>query len=381
MQDFVKIAEQVLVSCLGVKKDESVLVITDDTRKEIGEALYQAACDLGCEGLLMVMKEREVSGQEPPKAVAEAMKAADVVIAPTAKSLTHTAARIQAAAAGTRVATMPGITREMFGKGAMTADYQEVEKLTARITDMLTQADKARIEKDGKVLEISLKGRDGVPSPGVYKEPGKCGNLPSGEAYIAPLEDGSEGEMIIDGSMVGIGKLESPLHMKISGGKLREVTGDKSENLGILLKNETNGTLCELGIGTNEAAILNGIILEDEKVEKIGLSLKDDFGALRRRGDFVPGNFIELQDYVHQFGIKDQSLQKIYANLFGQKISKSQRLSNWEADVLSDGQKVYAAIDAWACLKIYNLLEELQDSGDYHLECTTIENIEVVPHE
>ena len=137
MQDFVKIAEQVLVSCLGVKKDESVLVITDDTRKEIGEALYQAACDLGCEGLLMVMKEREVSGQEPPKAVAEAMKAADVVIAPTAKSLTHTAARIQAAAAGTRVATMPGITREMFGKGAMTADYQEVEKLTARITDML----------------------------------------------------------------------------------------------------------------------------------------------------------------------------------------------------------------------------------------------------
>ena len=266
MQDFVKIAEQVLVSCLGVKKDESVLVITDDTRKEIGEALYQAACDLGCEGLLMVMKEREVSGQEPPKAVAEAMKAADVVIAPTAKSLTHTAARIQAAAAGTRVATMPGITREMFGKGAMTADYQEVEKLTARITDMLTQADKARIEKDGKVLEISLKGRDGVPSPGVYKEPGKCGNLPSGEAYIAPLEDGSEGEMIIDGSMVGIGKLESPLHMKISGGKLREVTGDKSENLEILLKNETNGTLCELGIGTNEAAILNGIILEDEKV-------------------------------------------------------------------------------------------------------------------
>ena len=211
MQDFVKIAEQVLVSCLGVKKDESVLVITDDTRKEIGEALYQAACDLGCEGLLMVMKEREVSGQEPPKAVAEAMKAADVVIAPTAKSLTHTAARIQAAAAGTRVATMPGITREMFGKGAMTADYQEVEKLTARITDMLTRADKARIEKDGKVLEISLKGRDGVPSPGVYKEPGKCGNLPSGEAYIAPLEDGSEGEMIIDGSMVGIGKLESPV--------------------------------------------------------------------------------------------------------------------------------------------------------------------------
>ena len=301
MQDFVKIAEQVLVSCLGVKKDESVLVITDDTRKEIGEALYQAACDLGCEGLLLVMKEREVSGQEPPEAVAEAMKAADVVIAPTAKSLTHTAARIQAAAAGTRVATMPGITREMFGKGAMTADYQEVEKLTARITDMLTRADKARIEKDGKVLEISLKGRDGVPSPGVYKEPGKCGNLPSGEAYIAPLEDGSEGEMIIDGSMVGIGKLESPLHMKISGGKLREVTGDKSENLGILLKNETNGTLCELGIGTNEAAILNGIILEDEKVYgtvHIAFGTNASFGGVNKAECHMDGIILRPTLYL-----------------------------------------------------------------------------------
>ena len=301
MQDFVKIAEQVLVSCLGVKKDESVLVITDDTRKEIGEALYQAACDLGCEGLLLVMKEREVSGQEPPEAVAEAMKAADVVIAPTAKSLTHTAARIQAAAAGTRVATMPGITREMFGKGAMTADYQEVEKLTARITDMLTRADKARIEKDGKVLEISLKGRDGVPSPGVYKEPGKCGNLPSGEAYIAPLEDGSEGEMIIDGSMVGIGKLESPLHMKISGGKLREVTGDKSENLGILLKNETNGILCELGIGTNEAAILNGIILEDEKVYgtvHIAFGTNASFGGVNKAECHMDGIILRPTLYL-----------------------------------------------------------------------------------
>ena len=259
MENLVKIAEDVLTSCLAVKTGEEVLIITDDSRKEIGEAIYEAAGNLGCEKLLMVMKEREVSGQEPPKAIAAAMKAADVVIVPTAQSLTHTNARIEAAKAGTRVATMPGITKEMFSRGAMTADYNEVEKLTAR-------ASRARIEKDGYVLNINISGRNGVPSPGVYREAGKCGNLPSGEAYIAPLEDGSDGEMIIDGSMVGIGKLESPLHMTISGGKLRSVTGEKSGNLDILLKNEINGTVCELGIGTNEAAILNGIILEDEKV-------------------------------------------------------------------------------------------------------------------
>lgn len=229
MNQLVKTAEGVLSSCLAVKKGEEVLIVTDNTRKEIGEAIYEAAGNLGCERLLMVMNERELSGQEPPKAVAAAMKRADVVIAPTAQSLTHTNARIEAAKAGTRVATMPGITEEMFSQGAMTADYSKVEKLTAVVTEMLSKASVARIEKDGHTLTISIKGRDGVPSPGVYREPGKCGNLPSGEAYIAPLEDGSEGEMIVDGSMVGIGKLDSPLHMVISGGKLRSVTGEKAK--------------------------------------------------------------------------------------------------------------------------------------------------------
>ena len=102
---------------------------------------------------------------------------------------------------------------------------------------------------------------------------------------------------------------------------------------------------------------------------KIGLSLKDDFNSLRKREDVHPdrGNWIELQDYVGRFGIADRSLQKIFANLFGQKISKSQRLSNWEAEVLSEGQKLYAATDAWACVEIYNCLTELGRTGGYEI--------------
>lgn len=102
---------------------------------------------------------------------------------------------------------------------------------------------------------------------------------------------------------------------------------------------------------------------------KIGLSLKDDFNSLRKRQDMHPdrGNWIELQDYVGKFGIEDRSLQKIYANLFGEKISKNQRLSNWEADVLSEGQKLYAATDAWACVEIYNCLSELESTGNYEI--------------
>ena len=102
---------------------------------------------------------------------------------------------------------------------------------------------------------------------------------------------------------------------------------------------------------------------------KIGLSLKDDFNSLRKRQDMHPdrGNWIELQEYVGKFGIEDSSLQKIYANLFGEKISKNQRLSNWEADVLSEGQKLYAATDAWACVEIYNCLSELESTGNYEI--------------
>ena len=102
---------------------------------------------------------------------------------------------------------------------------------------------------------------------------------------------------------------------------------------------------------------------------KIGLSLKDDFMMLRRRKNMhaEEGNWIELQDYVGRFGIDDRSLQKIYANLFGQKISKSQRLSNWEAETLTESQMKYAATDAWACVEIYKCLEEMERTGDYEV--------------
>ena len=102
---------------------------------------------------------------------------------------------------------------------------------------------------------------------------------------------------------------------------------------------------------------------------KIGLSLKDDFMMLRRRKNMhaEEGNWIELQDYVGRFGIEDRSLQKIYANLFGQKISKNQRLSNWEAETLTESQMRYAATDAWACVEIYKCLAEMERTGNYEV--------------
>ena len=97
-------------------------------------------------------------------------------------------------------------------------------------------------------------------------------------------------------------------------------------------------------------------LLSDVNIKKIGLSLRDDFTSMSRRMQFTPDGFIDLQKIVSEYNISDISLQKIYAILFHKKISKSQRLTNWEADELSQAQKKYAALDAWACLKIYENL-------------------------
>jgi len=103
-------------------------------------------------------------------------------------------------------------------------------------------------------------------------------------------------------------------------------------------------------------------LLTNDNIKKIGLSLKDDFSVIRRTTTILPGGFIELQTFVKKYGIDDSGLQRIYAILFHQKISKRQRLTNWEAKNLTEPQLHYAALDAWACLKIYNKLIKLEET-------------------
>lgn len=109
-------------------------------------------------------------------------------------------------------------------------------------------------------------------------------------------------------------------------------------------------------------------LLSNKQVPMVGLSWHDDLMSLHRREQFEPGWFIDIQDIIGNLGIVDKSLQKLYANLFGEKISKRQRLTNWEADVLTDRQKEYAAIDAWACIKLYDEIMNLLATKEYELE-------------
>jgi len=108
-------------------------------------------------------------------------------------------------------------------------------------------------------------------------------------------------------------------------------------------------------------------LLENKDVVKVGVSLNDDLRLLHKNWEFEPGSFIDLQNCINNIGIEDKSLQKLYANLFHKRITKGQQLSNWEADILTESQKLYAATDAWACINIYKEFKRLSETGDYQL--------------
>ena len=104
-------------------------------------------------------------------------------------------------------------------------------------------------------------------------------------------------------------------------------------------------------------------LLEDRTITKVALSWHDDLHSLFGRKEFKAGTFIDLQNIAGQMGIQDSSLQKLYANIFGQRISKGQQLSNWDADSLTEAQMQYAATDAWACAMLYREMMRMQEEG------------------
>lgn len=255
--------------CMGVRPGERVLVVTDAPLRTIGYACHQAACDLGNEVLLVDMLPRRSNGEEPPPEVAWLMTQVDVVLCPTSKSLTHTDARRAASAAGRRVATLPGVTEAVMVR-CMNADYQAIAERTARICDLMRRTSTIRVTAPaGTDITMPVGGREAHASSGLFREKGQWGNLPTGESYLAPLEGLSQGVVVVDGSMAGVGMVDRPIRIIVTDGYATEITGGESAAKLIALL-EPHGkdarNVAEFGIGTNDRAILTGVILEDEKV-------------------------------------------------------------------------------------------------------------------
>src|SRR5690349_5241046 len=276
----------IIRQCMGISPGEDVLVVCNPVTEEIGALMRIEAQGEGADATLAVISERESAAAEPPRAVAAAMAAADVVLAPTIQSLSHTAARKVASEAGVRVGSLPGVTEEMLAR-LMTGDLKEIRRRGWAVVTGLNRSSEARITcRHGSDLRIGLEGRLGIVDAGELGNRGAFGNLPCGEGFIAPVEGTTNGTLVVDGSIAGVGLLDTPVELTVRDGHLVEAGGeDGARLLELLTAHGADGTnVAELGIGTNEEATLTGNILEDEKI--LG-SCHVAFGASRAIGGTV----------------------------------------------------------------------------------------------
>jgi leucyl aminopeptidase (aminopeptidase T) len=295
---FLRTATKILKTSLVVKPAEKFLVITDEETYAIGRAFFEAGRTADAEACLALIRERTHHGEEPPLPVAAAWKACDAYIAPTKYSLTHTQARKAATEAGARGATMPGIVPSMFGSGALTADYSVVGRLSEKMGSAMDKADIVRITSHaGTDLTFSIKGRVVERDTGMLATPGVFGNLPAGEAYVAPVEGTAQGTLVVDGSIASVGMIKTrPARVTIREGFATRIEGGKEatkwDSMLASVKKKEAYNIAEFGVGCNPNAKLIGIILEDEKVYgTIHIALGDNstFGGKVEAGIHLDG--------------------------------------------------------------------------------------------
>jgi len=281
---------------MGLKKGEKVVVVTDFPTAEEWKTKNSVKLAEAVERSLLAKTVSEITkekfpeckveffaypsigkhGTYPGKEVEEKMKAANVAIGITTYSLTHTDARVNACKSGARVASMPMFVAEMFYPGGpMAADYREIDKETKKIAALITKANEAKVTSPGGTnITFSLKGRKGMVDAGIFVDEGAWGNLPSGEAYCAPVEGTAEGKLVVEPNWYPDLKEKMTLIFKkgyvteiIGGGKI----GDEYRGLLVFDKDEdpyvSRRNLAELGIGTNPNAKRPDNILESEKIK------------------------------------------------------------------------------------------------------------------
>jgi leucyl aminopeptidase (aminopeptidase T) len=262
-----KAAADAAVECLAIESGDTVLVVFNDDQAAVAEALADAARPLAREVTMRDLGRLSRHGEEPPVEIAAAMAAATVVLAPTAWSLTNTQARLEATRRGVRIATLPTITEKTFAR-AVNVDYGELKRTGDAIAARLTSASLARILSGDAEITLSLESRAGLNDAGDLRTSGSMGNLPAGEAFIAPVETAADGSIIFDGSFAGYGRLRSPTRVVVEGG--RAIAADEDAGRWLLETLDAGGPdgrlIAELGIGTNPAARVTGNVLEDEKV-------------------------------------------------------------------------------------------------------------------
>ena len=252
---------------LATTDREEILVITDANMRAIAGQFLDVAKELGFSVELTTIPVPKVHGVEPPAAIAGRMLSADVILIVTTKSLSHTLARANATQKGARIATMAGVTEEILQRFAQ-VDLPQMKARTNMIADILDQGTQVLLTSElGTDLRFSIAGRIAHGrKASIFDQPGYWGNIPCGEAFIAPLEDSVNGRLVIDASIAGIGLVDQNATLRIEQGKVTEIRGGSAaRQFEVLLDHTTKRQVAEFGIGTNDKAQITGTTIEDEK--------------------------------------------------------------------------------------------------------------------
>jgi len=279
-------AETAVRECLALDPSESCLVVTDDERRPIGEALYDVVSEVTDDAVLLQYPPGPQHGAEPPAPVAAAMRDCDAFLAPTTKSISHTRARSRACDAGARGATLPGITEEVFVTG-LDADYEAIADACAAMLESVAGAAEIRITSpQGTDITFEPGERAWRDDTGLVREAGDFSNLPAGEVFVSP--ETANGTYVVDGTMMPYGALDGrKLEFEVEDGYVTDISDDgvreEIEAAAAEAEPDESGrnpayNLAELGIGTNVAVteLVGSVLLDEKAAGTVHIAIGDD---------------------------------------------------------------------------------------------------------
>lgn len=265
-------ARTIMDDCVSLKKGERLCVVTDAHKLHIAQVLAAAGIERGAETVLLVMEPRAKAGQEPPDAIAHAIRHSDVVLCPVGRSITHTYAVKEAAKAGARILVMTDFTDETLVRGGIEADFKAVKPVCKGMAEAFAMGNSLHIQSPGGTdLRVDISGRRGNALYCIV-EPGEFSTVPTVEANVSPVEGSASGRIVADASIpyLGIGLLDEPVIADVSEGYITSIRGGKQAAT-LLRDLESHGdrncfNIAEVGLGLNPKCRMIGVMLEDEGV-------------------------------------------------------------------------------------------------------------------
>ena len=274
-------AETAMRQCMNLTSEESCVIVTDEKREHIAAALYDVGIEITDDIATISYPVGNQHGSEPSSAVAAAMAGADVFLAPTTKSLSHTTARSNAIENGSRGATLPGITEEVFITG-LNADYERIATACEEVLEQVRDATEIRVTSpQGTDISIGLGDRSWLPDTGIVHDAGDFSNLPAGEVFISP--ETATGKVVVDGTMRPYGLLEQPVVFTVEDGYVTEMEDDavraELEEAAVEV-GEDAYNFAELGIGTNVGVteLIGSVLLDEKAGGTVHMAIGDNHG-------------------------------------------------------------------------------------------------------